>query len=204
MNQLIHKLQAQLKRWSYQPPFRVDLQSDESECGLACLSMLMSAKGLPITLEAIRKDYGSTRGGTTIGNLCSFAERHGFRAIPARQQAPNQKDLPCIIFVRGDHFSVLWAIEENRFAVADPSDGCLLLSTEQFMDYYSGVTISMRPIPKRIDCSPLLNQVQIEEQPKLLPITRDVLTTVVVLALVISALTLATASFQDVFMTYVV
>lgn len=201
---LFNKLQAQLNRWSYQPPFRVDLQSDESECGLACLSMLMSAKGLPITLEAIRKDYGSTRGGTTIGDLCRFAERHGFRAIPARQPTPDPKDLPCIIFVRGDHFSVLWSIEANRFAVADPSDGCLLLSSEQFMTYYSGVTISMRPIPKRIGSSPLLNQAQIEEPPKLLPITRDVMTTVVLLALVISVMTLATASFQDVFMTYVV
>jgi len=166
--------------------------------------MLLSAKGLCVTLEDIRKDYGSTRGGTTIGNLCSFAERHGFRAIPARQPMPQAKDLPCMIFVRDDHFSVLWSMQDNRFAVADPSDGCLLLDTEQFMSYYSGITISLRPIPNRVGTSRLLKQIRVEEQPELLPITRGVLITVVVLALILSVLTLATASFQDVFMTYVV
>jgi len=182
----------------------VDLQSDETECGLACLSMLMSAKGLSVTLEDLRKDYGSTRGGTTIGDLCSFAERHGFRAIPGRQPVPMVKDLPCMIFVRNDHFSVLWSMQDDHFAVADPSDGCLLLDAEQFMAYYSGITISLRPIPKRIGRSPLLNQGPIEPTPRLLPISRGVLITVVALALMISILTLATASFQDVFMTYVV
>ncbi len=200
----ITKLPQLLNRWSYQPPFRVDLQSDESECGLACLSMLLSAKGLPVTLEAIRKDYGSTRGGTTIGNLCSFAERHGFRAIPARKPQPEAKDLPCIIFVRGEHFSVLWSIRDGCYAVADPSDGCLLLNEEQFKAYYSGVTLSLRPIPSRIGSSPLLGKTQLAEPAKLLPITREVLIPVAVLAVVISVLTLATASFQDVFMTYVV
>ena len=166
--------------------------------------MLLSAKGLPVTLEEVRKDYGSTRGGTTIGTLCSFAERHGFRAIPARKLQPEAKDLPCIIFVRDEHFSVLWKIEEDRYAVADPSDGCLLLNREQFMEYYSGVTLSMRQIPNRIGTSPLLGQKQVDEPPKLLPITREVLVPVMLLAVVISILTLATASFQDVFMTYVV
>jgi len=166
--------------------------------------MLLSAKGLPVNLEAIRKDYGSTRGGTTVGDLCKFSERHGFRAIPARKVTPEVKDLPCIIFVRGDHFSVLWKIEEDRYAVADPSDGCLLLSKEQFMAYYSGISLSLRPIPSRIGTSPLLEDVRISEPPKLLPITRDVLSVVLLLAMVISILSLATASFQDVFMTYVV
>jgi ABC-type bacteriocin/lantibiotic exporter with double-glycine peptidase domain len=200
----ITKLPQLLGRWSYQPPFRVDLQSDESECGLACLSMLLSAKGLPVTLEAVRQDYGSTRGGTTIGNLCSFAERHGFRAIPARKAQPEAKNLPCIIFVRGEHFSVLWSMQGDYYAVADPSDGCLLLNEEQFNAYYSGVSLSLRPIPNRIGTSPLLGQTQREEAPKLLPITREVLIPVLLLAVVISVLTLATASFQDVFMTYVV
>ena len=109
-----------------------------------------------------------------------------------------------MIFVRDDHFSVLWTMQNGRFGMADPSDGCLLLDTEQFMAYYSGITISLRPIPKRIGSPPLLNQAPIEAPPQLLPITRGVLIPVLALALVISILTLATASFQDVFMTYVV
>lgn len=197
-------IQELLNRWSYQPPFRVDLQSDETECGLACLAMIFSSKGLPVNLEDVRKDYGSTRGGTTIGDLCNFAGRHGFRAIPAKKEIPDPKELPCIIFVRGEHFSVLWKIENGRYAVADPSDGCLLLDEEQFRAYYSGVTVLVRQIPSKVGQSPFYETAKKKDEPKLLPITKDVFIPVFILSVIIAILTLATASFQDVFMTYVV
>ena len=197
-------IQQLLNRWSYQPPFRIDLQSDETECGLACLAMIFSAKGLPVNLEDVRKDYGSTRGGTTIGDLCNFANRHGFRAIPSKKEIPESTELPCIIFVRGEHFSVLWKKENGRYAIVDPSDGCLLLDEEQFMAYYSGVTVLVRQIPSKVGQSPFANLKRIKDEPKLLPVTKEIFLPVFLLSVVIAVLTLATASFQDVFMTYVV
>lgn len=166
--------------------------------------MIFSAKGLPVKLEDVRKDYGSTRGGTTIGELCNFASRHGFRAMPSKKEIPESTELPCIIFVRGEHFSVLWKKEKGRYAIVDPSDGCLLLDEEQFLAYYSGVTVLVRQIPSKVGQSPFANLTRIKDEPKLLPITKEIFLPVFLLSLVIAVLTLATASFQDVFMTYVV
>lgn len=198
------KLNRQVRQWSYQPPFPVVLQSDESECGLACLAMLFSALGRPTRLEDLRKDYGSTRGGETIGELCQFAERHGFRAIPSRCSEIDVKRLPCILFVRGDHFSVLWKVQKNHFAVADPSDGCLLLNAEQFEDYFSGIVLTLRPIPNFIKSQMVMTGDVEQKQASLLPLSSDVVVPVIVMAIIIAVLTLATASLQDVFMTYVV
>ena len=193
-----------LRKWSFQPPFPVVLQSDESECGLASLAMVFAAMGHQISLEDLRNDYGSTRGGETIGELCKFAERHGFRAIPSRTNALDAKRLPCILFVRGDHFSVLWNIENNQYAIADPSDGCLLLDAEQFATYYSGIVLYLRPIPSHVNQQPSNAQPPQQSETPLLPLKRQIAIAVLVIAITIAVLTLATASFQDVFMTYVV
>ena len=201
---LVSTISQLLRKWSYQPPFPVVLQSDESECGLASLAMVFAAMGYRISLEACRKDYGSTRGGETIGQLCKFAERHGFRAIPTRTNELDTQRLPCILFVRGDHFSVLWNIENNQYAIADPSDGCLLLDAEQFASYYSGIALYLRPIPSHVHQTPSDTQLLQETDTPLLPLRRQITIAVLVIAIIIAVLTLATASFQDVFMTYVV
>ena len=205
MRQVLNKLGRKLRRWSYQPPFTVVLQSDESECGLASLAMMFAALGKPVKIEALRKDYGSTRGGTTIGDLTHFAERYGFRAIPSRIPSDDLQRVPSILFVRDDHFSVLWAIEKDRYFIADPSDGCLVLDAEQFSNYYSGISIAMRPIPRKSsEEPPAAAATSNENQTTLLPLTNQILSYVIALAIVIAIVTVAIAAFQDIFMTYVV
>ena len=204
MNSFAAKFNQLLRKWSYQPPFPVVLQSDETECGLASLAMVFSAMGRTTCIEDLRKDYGSTRGGETIGELCKFAERYGFRAIPSRSNQIDPKCLPCILFVRGEHFSVLWKINNNRFSIADPSDGCLLLDADQFSAYYSGIFLKLRTIHRQDINKQLISESIPEPEQTLLPINQQVAIPVLIIALIIAILTLATASFQDIFMTYVV
>lgn len=204
MNSIKSKFNKLLRKWSYQPPFPVVLQSDETECGLASLAMVFSAMGRTTCLEDLRKDYGSTRGGETIGALCKFAERYGFRAVPSRSNQIDPKSLPCILFARGEHFSVLWKIDNNRFSIADPSDGCLLLDVDQFNSYYSGIFLMIRKIHLQDKNNQLILESVTEPEQTLLPINRQVAIPVLIIAFIIATLTLATASFQDIFMTYVV
>lgn len=206
MNSTTSKLNKLLRKWSYQPPFPVVLQSDETECGLASLAMVFSAMGRTTCIEDLRKDYGSTRGGETIGDLCKFAERYGFRTFPSRSRLDqiDQESLPCILFARGEHFSVLWKIDNNRFSIADPSDGCLLLDSDQFNSYYSGIFLKFRKIYLQDKNNQLIPESVTKPEQTLLPIKREVTIPVLIIAFIIAILTLATASFQDIFMTYVV
>jgi ABC-type bacteriocin/lantibiotic exporter with double-glycine peptidase domain len=194
-----------LQTISRQPPFPIVIQSDETECGLASLTMVLRALGVDRDLEDLRARYGSTRGGMTIGDLCQFASTVGLRGIPARTPASEVTSSPSILFVRGEHFSVLWKASDGLFYVADPSDGNLVFTKEEFDEYYSGISITFRPIKK----------VFLQEQQrhttkhtlglsKLLINRSTVLTVIIVLAVVSSILTLLNAAAQDVFMTYVV
>jgi ATP-binding cassette subfamily B protein RaxB len=190
---------------SRQPPFPIVIQSDETECGLASLTMVLRAMGISRDLEDIRSRFGSTRGGMTIGELCRFAATLGLRGIPARTQAGELQTTPVILFVRGEHFSVLWKIEKGLYYIADPSDGNLVLQIDEFTKYYSGIVISFRQIKsafaeesKRPSTRPAFSL------SKMLINRSTIVAMIVVLAIISSVLTLLNAAAQDVFMTYVV
>lgn len=195
-----------LQKVSNRPPFPLVIQSDESECGLAALCMILNAHKIPVDLETLKSHYGSTRGGITVGELCTFSAQLGLRAIPTKSLGCSLENGPVIIFVRGEHFSVLWQIEESNYCVADPSDGNLIFtSVGEFNEYYSGVSISFRRI-KSHD-----NNLLADFQPKSTPTIASLIRWkslaikfIALLAIVSAFLTLANAAAQDIFMTYVV
>jgi ABC-type bacteriocin/lantibiotic exporter with double-glycine peptidase domain len=193
------------QRISRQPPFPIVIQSDETECGLASLSMVLRAMGISSQLEDLRSRYGSTRGGMTIGELCRFAATVGLRGIPARTQASEIPITPVILFVRGEHFSVLWKIDKKLYYVADPSDGNLVFSIEDFNKYYSGIIISFRQIKSTFAKERLrpISRTSINLS-KLLIDRSTIVTVIIILAIISSVLTLFNAAAQDVFMTYIV
>ena len=51
----------------------VVFQSEESECGLACLATLIQFYNGKLTLNDLRKLYASTRGGVSAVNLIKLA-----------------------------------------------------------------------------------------------------------------------------------
>lgn len=205
MRRMIERLQSLIQRIGRQPPFPLAIQSDETECGLASLVMVLRALDCPCDLEKLRGLYGSTRGGMTVGELCEFGVTLGLRGIPARTPAEELTKTPSIIFARNEHFSVLWKIEQGIYYVADPSDGVLSFQFKEFSDYYSGIQITFRPI-KRLFKTQTLTQTD-EQQEKLssLLIGRSLIVVLIcILAAASAVLALLNAGAQDVFMTYVV
>ena len=205
MNQFFCNLSESIQRLSHQPPFSIAIQSDETECGLASLTMIARALGTSCELEDLRRFYGSTRGGMTIGELCDLASLLGFQGKPKRCAPPELIALPSILFVKGEHFSVLWKIEDSRYFVADPSDGLLIFTCEDFREYYSGIAISfLKTSPSKLPIEvPKTADRQLSL--KSLLFSRSlVVKTIVALAVISTTFTLLNAGAQDVFMTYIV
>lgn len=209
MNNVIETILRRIKSIGGQPPFRLAIQSDETECGLASLAMIMRTLGCQCDLEHLRKRYGSTRGGMTVGELCNFATTLGLRGIPARVKADELVKTPSIIFSKNEHFSVLWKIQKKegtKYYVADPSDGILCFMDAEIKDYYSGIQIYFRPIKKvfaeqSLTLSEDINSLSLFS----LLIKRSVIVGLIcMLAAISSILALMNAAAQDVFMTYVV
>ena len=199
---LLSSLKGLAQQITQTPPFALVIQNDETECGLASLSMALAAHGLPSELEMLRRDYGSTRGGMTVGELCQVAADHGLRAQTTHGAINGDVRLPCILFVRGEHFSVLWQVHSGKYWIADPAAGALVLDQESFDHYHSGLSISFRVIKRWIGTParpPLKGGIA-----TILPLKQILTSAVIVLAIVVSVLTLVNAATQDVFMTYVV
>ncbi len=209
MRIMIDRIQSLIQKIGRQPPFPLAIQSDETECGLASLAMVIRAMGCKCELEHLRNAYGSTRGGMTIGELIDFAATVGLRGIPARISTNELLKVPSIIFAKNEHFSVLWKIEDKNekiYYIADPSEGLLSFGEENIHDYYSGIQITFRPI-KRIFEKQDLTQIHEHPIPTMssLLIRRSVVVTLICLLASVSAiLALFNAAAQDVFMTYVV
>jgi ABC-type bacteriocin/lantibiotic exporter with double-glycine peptidase domain len=205
MHHIVNTIKLFLQKVSYQPSFSVVLQSDESECGLAALTMIARAFGASCELEELRQIYGSTRGGMTIGNLCDLADLIGLEGEPKRCDPRELTNEPTILFVKGEHFSVLWKVTLNQYFVADPADGLISLSHDEFTEYYSGIIISFRrsSYPARFTTTGLHSGESLSL--KTLFLRRSFIVKImVVLAIISTICTLLNAGAQDVFMTYVV
>lgn len=209
MSFLIDRVQSLIQRIGRQPPFPLAIQSDETECGLASLAMVLRALGCSCDLERLRERYGSTRGGMTVGELCDFAATLGLRGVPARVTSDELIKTPSIIFSRNEHFSLLWKVDKTditRFYVADPSDGILCFADDEIKDYYSGIQITFRPIKRLFGSQDLrLSDERHSNSLSSLLIGKSVIVAIIcVLAVVSAVLALLNAAAQDVFMTYVV
>lgn len=209
MSYFINWIQSLIQRIGRQPPFPLAIQSDETECGLASLAMVLRTLGCNCDLERLRERYGSTRGGMTVGELCEFAATLGLRGVAARVTTDELIKTPSIIFSRNEHFSLLWKVDKTdvtRFYVADPSDGVLCFVDDEIKDYFSGIQITFRPIKRLFGSQDLrLSDEQHASSMSSLLIGKSVIVAIIcVLAVVSAVLALLNAAAQDVFMTYVV
>lgn len=202
MRGILSPLMRLLWRITQAPPFALVIQNDETECGLASLSMVLASHRMPSELELLRREYGSTRGGMTVGELCRFSSDRGLRAVPRNGPIDTSLPLPCVLFVRGEHFSVLWRISNGRYSIADPSDGALVLDQQGFDHYFSGMAISFRPIKRKLEVP--MPSLPLQGLASILPVGQILTGAVILLAIVVSVLTLVNAAAQDVFMTYIV
>ena len=97
---MFERIQSLFQAIGRLPPFPLVIQSDETECGLASLAMVLNSLGSPCELERLREMYGSTRGGMTVGELCDFSAVVGLRGIPALVNIEDLEITPSIIFSR--------------------------------------------------------------------------------------------------------
>ncbi len=200
-------LDSLLRNASRQPPFNIIFQSDETECGLASLVMVLNIFGKDITIEKIRNDYGSTRGGMSIGELRKLSILYGLLALPAKGNLIKNDKCPVIIFAHGDHFAVLWETKNNQYFIADPADGNLVLSQSEFDDYYSGIYIEFKTTSKfQITEAKNISREQYSTPSlsTLLYNNKTINRLIILFAFVAAFFTLFNAAIQDVFMTYVV
>ncbi|HEC2577288.1 TPA: peptidase domain-containing ABC transporter [Raoultella ornithinolytica] len=125
----------------------VIIQSESTECGNACLSMICGFYGKDIDLFNFRNRYGSTSQGATLNVLAAIAQKAGLktRALSLDIAEIKELRLPCILHWSLNHFVVLVAIKEKRFIIHDPALGRRVVHLQELSENFSGIALEAWP-----------------------------------------------------------
>lgn len=127
------------------------LQMEATECGAACLAMILAAYRRWVPLEELRAACGVSRDGSKAGNLLRAARQHGLAAKGYRVELPQlaRCRLPAILFWAFDHFVVLEGLNPRTGAawINDPASGPRLVPADEFDRKFTGVVLTFEPGP---------------------------------------------------------
>ncbi|MEQ0052663.1 peptidase domain-containing ABC transporter [Klebsiella sp. JN_Kp127] len=125
----------------------VILQSESSECGVACLAMVCGYYGLNIDLFNFRQRFGSPSQGSSLLSLSKTAEQAGLknRALALDLDEIKQLKLPCIIHWGMNHYVVLTKVKKNGFVIHDPALGKRIIGISEMSNNFTGVALELWP-----------------------------------------------------------
>ncbi|NUW39668.1 peptidase domain-containing ABC transporter [Nonomuraea rhodomycinica] len=127
------------------PP--VLLQNNDTECGAACLAMVLCHHGMRTTLHEVSERLQVGRDGLNAKAIVEGARDHGLKAR-AFSLAPEdlaRVPLPAIAHWEFGHFLVVERWAPDRVDVVDPARGRRRLTAEEFGAGFTGVLLVFEP-----------------------------------------------------------
>lgn len=118
---------------------------EATECGAACLSMILAFYGRWEPLEKLREICGVSRDGSNASSILKAARSFGLEGkgramrITAIQK---KKPFPCIAFWDYSHFVVIRDMGKKNVFINDPAGGELKISIDHFEKHFSGIVLT--------------------------------------------------------------
>jgi ABC-type bacteriocin/lantibiotic exporter with double-glycine peptidase domain len=122
-------------------------QLDASDCGAACLTMVLAYHGKAVRLDDVRKVLGVSRDGVTALALLEAARWYGLRGRGVSLEVEDLDYLPAgsILHWEFGHFMVFERLGSAWVDVVDPALGRQRVSLEQFRRSFTGVALLLEP-----------------------------------------------------------
>ncbi|MDE2841692.1 MAG: cysteine peptidase family C39 domain-containing protein, partial [Chloroflexota bacterium] len=124
-------------------------QLETSECGAACLGIVLAHYGRWEPIEKLRDACGVSRDGTSAADIVRAARKFDLQVTGWRREISQLHDieLPAILFWEFNHFLVLEGIDKGRYHLNDPANGRRTVSEETFDRSFTGVVLTAKPGP---------------------------------------------------------
>ena len=121
------------------------LQTESSECGLACLAMIAYYHGYRTDLFILRQKYPISQKGATLHTLVKIAQKMRLTTRPLRLELDelSQLRMPCILHWDMNHFVVLKSVSKNKVTILDPSYGQKILTTKEISSHFTGIALEV-------------------------------------------------------------
>ena len=130
-------------------------QHDITDCGAACLATISKQYGLNKSISKIREVAGTDKQGTNAYGMIKAAEQLGFTAkgVKGNQDAFfSDFPKPAIAHVVLDgkllHYVVIHKVTKDKIIIADPANGIVNYTPDEFFKIWTGVLIILVPTSK--------------------------------------------------------
>jgi ATP-binding cassette subfamily B protein RaxB len=122
-------------------------QAEQTECGLACIAMILGHHGQHVSLRDLREQSGVSSRGASLNDLIGIAGERGLRCRPLRLELGElgQLQTPCILHWRMDHFVVLLKVSAKHAIVHDPASGRRRLLLGEVSWLFTGIAMEATP-----------------------------------------------------------
>jgi ATP-binding cassette, subfamily B, bacterial len=122
-------------------------QLNATECGAACLAMVLGFHGRSTRVSDVRELTGVGRDGLSAARIVAAAEASGLRMKAfALQPADFDKvPMPAIVHWDFEHFVVVERWTPRSVTIVDPGTGRRKVSAEEFSNRYTGVVLAAEP-----------------------------------------------------------
>ncbi|QJI30068.1 peptidase domain-containing ABC transporter [Pseudomonas sp. ADAK18] len=123
------------------------LQTEATECGLACLAMIAGYHGHRVDMVDLRRRCSVSLKGIALRQLINSAHQLqlGARAITLDVDGLGQLKLPCILHWNFNHFVVLKSVDRHGVVVHDPARGLRRVSHEGLSQSFTGIALELWP-----------------------------------------------------------
>jgi ATP-binding cassette, subfamily B, bacterial len=129
------------------PKMPVLLQLSATECGAACLAMMLSYHGRSTQVSECREFFGVARDGITARALVQAARSFGLRTkvFSVDLAALNRIELPVIAHWSFNHFVIIEKRRRKGYQIVDPAIGRRFVDDAEFAREFTGVVMTMTP-----------------------------------------------------------
>lgn len=125
----------------------VILQTEMTECGLACLAMVSRYHGHDVDLNSLREKYLLSMRGTSLKQIIKIAGELTLspRALKVDLDQLHKLALPAILHWDLNHFVVLTRVRKDRVEIIDPGIGRRSLKLTKLSDHFTGIALELSP-----------------------------------------------------------
>lgn len=133
--------------FGFEKPLQPQLQAEQAECGLACLTMVFAFHGRAITLRRLRAEHPGPDAGVSLQKLIQISTLNGMspRAVRLELDELSDLQLPCVLHWDYNHYVVLEKVGWRNCTIIDPALGRRRYRHAELSQHFTGIALELSP-----------------------------------------------------------